>query len=206
MSISLDKVARRWIVPLALLAAIAAPIWHAVEGRHKWEVGRIENRKEYMVQALDFLKRSIPPGAVVLTESEFRVVVAYYLDHGVRLPEADGTPSVERAGDFNLLCGRWGFVTLDDLRQDLRLMRGQYGLGPDARIWVLDGGFLPLLEPGLLELHQGGELPDLFQFGRAMVAVLTPAGFLWEEPGPEDRLLPVEDEDPTLRPAVPQYR
>jgi len=206
VSIAVDKIGRRWIVPLVLLAAVAAPVWHAVEGRYKWDVGRIENKKEHMEEALAFLKKSVPPGAVVLTESELRVVLAYYLDRGVRLPEVNGTPSEERAGDFNLFCGRWAFGTEDDLRNDLRLMRGTYGLGPEARIWVLDGGFLPLLQPVFRGLHEKGELPDVFEFGWAAHAVLTPPGFLWEEPGPADRVVPKEPGEDDFRPAVPAYR
>ena len=206
VGIAMDRVARNWIIPLAIVAAIAAPLWHAFEGRYRWEIGRVDSRKELMVQALDFMKRSIPPGTPILTESEFRVVLAYYLDTGVRLPEVTGSPSEERTGDYRLFCARWDFVTLDDLRQDLRLFRGRYDLGPDARIWVLDGGFRPLLEPAFVKLQREGELPDLFRFGRAMVAALTPPGFMWEEPRPEDRLAPEQPVAGALQPAVPEYR
>jgi hypothetical protein len=126
-----------------------------------------------------------------------RVVLSYYLDSGVRSPEPDGTPSQEIIGGYKMFAGRWAFGTLDDLREDLRLMRGHYGLGPEARIWVLDGGFLAMLEPAFLSLRDQGELPDVFQFGRAMVAVLTPEGFLWEQPTPEDRV-PDERESSTV--------
>ena len=54
------------------------------------------------------------------------------------------------------------------------------------RIWVLDGGFETLLEPSLVDLNTKGGLPQLFQFQRAMVAALTPEGFLWEEPAAAD--------------------
>ncbi len=191
--IGADKLARRLIVPLVLAAAIAAPLWHWQVGRVKWEIGRIDERKELMNEAIGFLKRSVPPGELILTESEMRVVLAYYLDSGVRTPESGGLPSEERTGNWRMFAARWNFTSLDDLQADLNLMRGRYGLGPQERIWVLDGGFECLLEPDLVRLRSEGRAPDLFQFGRAMVALLTPEGFLWKQPEP-----PTQDADPAM--------
>ncbi len=196
VSISADRFARAWVVPLVVLSVVVTPLWHAVEGQYRWEIGRVENRQEYMTRAIDFLKRSVPPGTVLLTEGEMRVVLSYYMDTGVRAPEAQGTPSQEIIGGYKMFAGRWAFGSLDDLRDDLRVMRGHYGLGPEARIWVLDGGFLAMLEPALLDLRDQGELPDVFQFGRAMVAVLTPEGFLWEPPTLKD-MIPAPEESST---------
>lgn len=205
VGIAMDKVARGWIVPLVALGIAATPVWHLVEGQHKWETARVDTRKRYMEEAIAFLKKSVPPGAVLLSESEMRVVLAYYLDAGVRLPEAQGTPSIETVGDWKILCNRWGFGSIEDLRGDLRLLRGHFGLGPDARIWVLDGGFRPLLEPDLMKLHRAGEVTELFRHGRALVAFLTPPGFFWEAPTPADRIPDRPRQSPS-QPAIPDYQ
>jgi len=202
VGIAMEWIARRWIVPLALVAVVATPVWCAMEGRYMKGIGEPSTRKELMEQAIEFLKRSVPPGTVILTESEMRVVLAYYLDTGVRLPEVHRTPSEEITGGWRLFANRWAFTSLEDLRTDLRVLRARYGFGPEVRIWVLDGGFVPLLKPYLEELNRRGELPHLYQFGRAMVAALTPPGFLWEDPRPED----VEQPEPgsTSRPPIPE--
>jgi dolichyl-phosphate-mannose-protein mannosyltransferase len=186
--IAVDRIGRRWIVPLVLIAMVAAPVWHWQVGQHLWEIARTDERKQYMEESISFLKKSIPPGSVILTESEFRVVLAYYLDTGVRIPEINGVPSEETTGGWRLFCGRWNFTSMDDLKADLNLMRQEYGLSPDERIWVLDGGFESLLEPSLKQSRDQGEVTELFQFRRAMVAALTPAAFLWDESAP-----PVDD-------------
>ncbi len=177
VGIALDRIGRRWIVPLAVLAAVAVPVWHLAAGQYRGEVARVENRREYMHEALRFLKTRIPPGSLILTESECRVELAYYLEKGRRLPEVRGTPSEETIGGYRLFSARWNFTSLDDLRQDLRLVRETYGLKPQDRIWIFDGGFQLLLQEPLRALERRGEIGKLYQFGRALLAFQAPAGF-----------------------------
>ncbi len=176
VAIALGRIARRWIAPLTLIAAVAVAVWHGVEGPRQME----EVRKEWMEQALDFLKRSAPPGTVILTEGELRVVLAYYLEPEAGPPETRGGPSEKAVGGWRMFANRWEFRSLEDLRTDLRLLRARYGLGPEVRVWVLDGGFEPGLGPDLEALHRRGELPHFYRFGRAMAIALTPPRFLWE--------------------------
>jgi len=184
VGIALDRIGRRWIVPLAVLAAVAVPVWHLAAGQYRGEVARVENRLEYMHEALRFLKTRIPPGSLILTESECRVELAYYLEKGRRLPEVRGTPSEETIGGYRLFSARWNFTSLDDLRQDLRLVRETwetYGLKPQDRIWIFDGGFQLLLQEPLRALERRGEIGKLYQFGRALLAFQAPAGFLGKQ-------------------------
>ncbi len=185
MAIAIDRLARRWIVPLTLVAAVAFAAWHGVRSPYAGEIVRPDTRKELMDRALDFLKRSVPPGTVILTEGELRVVLAYYLEPDARLPETHGGPSEEAIAGWRLFANRWAFASVEELRPDLRLLRERYGFGPDVRIWVLDGGTRPSLRPYFEQWNRRGELPHLYEFGRAMVAVLTPRGFLWGDPRPE---------------------
>ena len=205
VSVTLDRIGRKWIIPLALLGAIGMTSWHLTLGRHRGLIARADNSKSLMAEALRFLEEEIPRDRPILVESELRVVLAYYLEEGKRPPELYGSPSEEPIGGFRFFAARWGYSDPQQLRDDLRLLRGEYGYGPEEEIWVLDGGFLTLLENPVISLHQKGEIQELHRFGRAMVAFKTPPGFMWEQPGPGD-VVPKRDPGDDALPAFPEYR
>ena len=194
--IGMGRIARSWVGPLTLAAAIAVPVWHAAGGRYGEKAGPLDTRRELMEQALEFLKRSVPPGTVILTEAELRVVLAYYLGAENRPAELREAPSEAAAGGWRLFANRWAFASPDDLRTDLAALRERYGYGPDIRIWVLDGGFRLPLGPYFRELNRKGDLPHFYEFGGAMAVALTPPGFLW------DGGLPLEAERRAARPPL----
>jgi len=195
VSIALDRVGRGWIVPLVVVALIGTPLYHLTIGQHRGDVAKLPYRQHYMKEALSFLQSKVPPGTLILTASEMRVLLIYYLEDGDREPETRGQPSVEKVGDWRLFCNRWGLTSLDDLRNDLRVLRGHYKLTPEDRIWVMDGGFLTLLEGPLRELRDSGQIDQMWDFGKAMVIFQTPPGFLWEDPTPGD-VIPPEGAEP----------
>lgn len=179
VAIAMSRRARAWIVPLVVIATLAVPAWYGIYGKHRGQVGRADGRIEHMREAIKFLRENVDSAAPVLLESELRVVLSYYLEQGRRLPETEAPPTVETIEGYQFLSCRWAFTSMDELKADLNTLRKQYNLKPEDRIWVFDGGFVQLLRPDL-EREQSRGAIELHDFEGALLAFLTPPGYLCE--------------------------
>jgi hypothetical protein len=124
-------------------AVLLTPLWHWRAGQDPQDIGSDRNRKELILQCLDYMRAAIPPDAVIFTEHETLWMLAYYAGHN-ELPKGSGT----RQFSETLLGGRWRvatmdyrYVTPDAYRGALAVFRRQYELGEPEPVWVLDGGW-----------------------------------------------------------------
>jgi hypothetical protein len=142
IAIFLETLPRRAAMALLGGALLLTPLWYWGADQDAQDISADRNRKDLILQCLDYMRAAIPPGAVIFTELETLYVLAYYEGHN----ELPGGAS----GQFSetLLGGRWRvvtkdykYVTPDEYRAALGAFRRQYGLGESEPVWVLDGGW-----------------------------------------------------------------
>src|SRR5437660_1838388 len=106
-----------------------------------------------MKNAVDYLRQSAPPGSVVLADYQSGLLLGFYAcNHGIvqvfpplqRFAKADCGPyTVITAGTQE-----WRF-NADDLPGQLANVAEAYGLGPGAKVWLFDAGWITDLAPAL---------------------------------------------------------
>jgi hypothetical protein len=131
-------------------ALLLTPLWHWWADQDRLDISSDRNRKELILQCLDYMRAAIPSDAVIFTERETLSILAYYAGHN-ELPKE----SVNwREFSETLLGGRWrvatrdyNYETPDAYRVALAAFRRQYGLGEREPVWVLDGGWVVVSVP-----------------------------------------------------------
>lgn len=188
VAIGLDKLLRSRVAPVALGAILLVPGWQMLNaGRYDSTLGQ-SFRRSHMVEAVEFLRASAPPGSLILTESETRVVLAYYLGATEWLPESRGLPSEERIGGYRVFAAHWAFQNPDDVRADLELMRQTCGLDPAEPVWVVDGGFTVGVSSLFDESGRSEDRPQPHWFGERLVMFQMPPASATEGEGAGERI------------------
>ncbi len=87
-------------------ALLLSPVWLWISSEDLGDIPSSRNRRAMMLQCLDYVRESIPAGALIFTENETLLELAYY--------EGDPLP-VSPNGRFTetRLAGRWRVVTRD---------------------------------------------------------------------------------------------
>jgi hypothetical protein len=143
IAIFLETLPRRLAVALLGGTLLLTPVWHRKADRDLQDISADRNRKELILQCLDYMRATIPPGAVIFTERDTLLVLAYYDGH-------NQAPYQPLPGQFTetFLGGLWRtaamdyqFVTPESYRTGLVAFRRQYRLGEREPVWVLDGGW-----------------------------------------------------------------
>ena len=142
IAIFLETLPRRWATAMLWGALLLTPLWQWKGDIDRNEIGADRNKKELILQCLNYMRAAIPPGDLVFAEQDTLEVLAYYEGHHALPERAD-----RRFSEF-LLGGRWRvvtrdyqFVTREAYEAGLAAFRRQYGLGESQPVWVLDGGW-----------------------------------------------------------------
>jgi hypothetical protein len=143
VAVFLQTLPRRAAMAILWGAVLLTPLWHWGADQDPQDISADRNRKELILQCLDYMRAAIPSDAVIFTERETLWILAYYA--------GDNEPpkkSVTREFSETMLGGRWRvatrdytYVTPDEYRVALAAFRRKYGLGEGEPVWVLDGGW-----------------------------------------------------------------
>ncbi len=172
IAIGLSHFLKRRILPALLLALLFVPLWHLPAFLRWNNIEGSRADRANLRRALEYIRTSIPTGALVLTDSETRLTLGHYLAPRAWRPETGVLPSVERFAGLRFFASRWSFEGPDSLTEDLALVRRRLP-AEDGPVWVIDGGFEVTLDRRLSELPTppAGEPRD---FGRALFVFRMP--------------------------------
>lgn len=142
VAILIETLPRRLAIALLAGALLLTPLWLWKADADQQDIGTDRNRRVFILQTLDYMRATIPPGATIFTEATTLSVLAYYDGH--IQPLAEHLP-----GQFTetLLAGRWRTAAMDYeftpeyYKTGVAAFRRKYGLGEDEAVWVLDGGW-----------------------------------------------------------------
>ncbi|MCP5114221.1 MAG: glycosyltransferase family 39 protein, partial [bacterium] len=108
-AIGLDRLLRQKAAPVLIGAFLLVPSWHVAHmGMYDSAVGE-QFAREHMEQAVGYLRQQAPPGSLILTESETRVLLAHYLGQEGWLPELNPVPTEEKLVGYRVFANRWNF-------------------------------------------------------------------------------------------------
>ncbi len=130
---------------IALLGGVLflTPLWHWQADPDGQDISADRNRKELMLQCLDYMRAAIPRGARIFTERDTLLVLAYYDGHNQapQRPLPGQFTETFLGGLWRIAAMEYQFVTPESYRTGLVAFRRQYGLGEREPVWVLDGGW-----------------------------------------------------------------
>jgi hypothetical protein len=142
IAIFLETLPRRWAMAMLWGALLLSPLWQWKGDTDLNEIGADRNKKELILQCLNYMREAIPPGDLIFTEHETLDVLAYYAGHHALPERAEGRFSeVLLGGRWRVVTRDYTFDTRDAYEAGLAAFRRQYGLGESQPVWVLDGGW-----------------------------------------------------------------
>jgi len=181
--IGLAPLCKRQAAVVCLAVAMLGPFWFL---RGEWEsasMPRMRKLREPFHQSLQFLKRNVPPGSVILADGESAMLLSHYFDPSAKWPRGIKSRTLIRAGSYAVFKSRWTFEGFDDIRADLAELKTQFNLPSERPVWVFDSGFHTaarlewLRDPAIRK-----KLAVAREFGLGTFVFLAPPGF--ESSGP----------------------
>jgi hypothetical protein len=153
------KITPNWVKPVVIAVALTICNFSvAPAGAYM----RPQNqRRAFMLQAVDFLHHSVPKDSLILTDLEGGLLLGYYFCHSkvVQLkPPIQPFLESPCSGDqvISLDPRLWVFRA-QTFPAQLKAARQRYGLGSGTKLWVFQAGFIVDREPDLrAELRQFG--------------------------------------------------
>lgn len=123
------------------------PLWE-LKTQPAQQIGSDRNRKEQIFACLDYMRATIPPGAILLVDQETLLELEYYTGEDHReYPEEDSFTEYSLAGRWRLVTREWQFGAPVPFEKTLADFRRQYGSAATGSVWVLDGGFTAVTHP-----------------------------------------------------------
>ena len=143
MRFFLQTLRRRTALAILWGALLLTPLWHWGADQDVQDISADRNRKELILQCLDYMRSAIPSDTVIFTERETLWMLAYYAGHNELPKESDTREFSETplGGRWRVATRDYKYVTPDVYRVALAAFRRQYGLGEREPVWVLDGGW-----------------------------------------------------------------
>lgn len=145
--------AQSWAKPAAVAAALAICNFTVLPGGVY--IKPRDQRIALMREAMATLERSVPRGAVIVSDYEGQLALNYYLCHSSTLLQPPFQPFYQvPCGEYQLVFPaprRWIFEA-QSFPSDMQAMQKIYGWGPETRVWVFQAGFLVDKEPELRAL------------------------------------------------------
>jgi hypothetical protein len=137
----LERAPRRVGIGLVGVILIAGPLWQLMLSTETFPLSRND-----MHQCVDYLRATIPGGKPLFADEAIVHLLTYYAGDTQLPPASHGRRFVE-----SLVGGRWSLAVRDyqyysreEYKAALEGFRRQYGFSPDERVWVLDGGWVPV--------------------------------------------------------------
>jgi hypothetical protein len=138
---------------------------------------RLHMLRQPLYDALAFLQDNAP-GALVLTDSESRDMVSYYLEPDRPWPRGIRSHNEEVTGGFTLYSARRIYTNYNELYKDAAATREAHNLGPEEPIWVFETGFhCTICVEWMRDPTLRNSLPVARQFGLGAAVLQLPPGF-----------------------------
>jgi uncharacterized membrane protein len=145
------KITPNWVKPVSIAVALAICNFSVTPAGAYMRPHN--QRREFMVQAVDYLNHSLPKDSLVFTDLEGGLLLSYYFCHSkvVQL-QPPIQPFLESP------CGQHQVISLDPrlwvfraqtFPAQLEAARQKYGLGAGTTLWVFQAGFIVDREPDL---------------------------------------------------------
>jgi hypothetical protein len=128
IAIGLGMLLQRRVIPAIVLALLFVPLWHLP--------GALGDRKAALAASLELVKSTIPPGSLVLSDVESRLILGHYLSPRERAAEVVRLPREERVAGIRWFVVRWSLAHAGGPGDDLALMAQTY---PElsGQVWVV---------------------------------------------------------------------
>jgi hypothetical protein len=174
VAVALERIFRSYAWIGALTLGI---VWMLSADPDQNNIARSRDRRTSMIAAIDYLRSSVPPGSFVLADLETSRYLHFYMPDRRDLRLQTDFDSKDGPVDrLHVVWRRWDFGEAGDFVADLSSVRKEFGLRPDAPIWVIDGGFDGGIDARLRQRFPGISLPAFHDFDRAVTVFQAPAG------------------------------
>jgi len=174
VAIGLERFLTRRTAP-AVIAALGTVVyltgWTDVS-----DITPSRHRLESMRAGIAYLRDTVPPDGVLLTDGETALILQYYLRDRQHTPVARRTLREAHFGQLHLVSnGRWDFENIDRLAADIAWLRELPGAGSKRSIWIADGGFAAFLRSSLRVRYPQLVIPDERDFDGALQVFRLPS-------------------------------
>ena len=204
VSVLLGELAGRRVWPVLLAAGIVVPIWtlklSTAPGQH---IQTQNQRRVLMARAVNYIRQTIPQGALLFVDYHTSVMLGYYLgkDQIVRFDEPQPQKDFLEFpyGGYRVVSTKNVFIFEDVERfgAELKQMKEAYGVKPGELIWVVQSGWGVNIYAKLT-----WRFPELYfpgvMFGGNLSVFQVPDGFGRVT---EHRSSRLEEDEPRLRAA-----
>jgi 4-amino-4-deoxy-L-arabinose transferase-like glycosyltransferase len=143
VSYLIATVVRERLLPILLVAPVLVPYWYLHRLPDPQQMGRKEQMKGLMTNAIVDLKTSVQPAEPVFTDYQASVLLAYYLgrDHPPPAPrECGGVTEVQYGAYHFVVVSGWS-ATATQLMSGIDGWRKACNSVPGDSLWIFDAGW-----------------------------------------------------------------
>ncbi|MBL8215874.1 MAG: glycosyltransferase family 39 protein [Bryobacterales bacterium] len=134
-----------------------------------------EQRREFMTDAIAYLRNSVPRGGLVFTDYQAAMLLCYYWNPRQVCSDRANGPLLEfDLGDLRIASARTWSLDPTPFAQELQNLKRQFNLSRGAEVWVFDAGWGSPVNRPLAVQFGGTEWPGLQEFGEHIGAFRIP--------------------------------
>jgi 4-amino-4-deoxy-L-arabinose transferase-like glycosyltransferase len=172
VGVALEKLikSRTWIVLPAFLLVI--PLWHLTAVQDPGNIRKERHQRDMMLQGINYIRSTVDPGALIITDTETRFILNYYLRPKKTSRFKEKEPTEEFYSNYHLVSFRYVYRTEEEVVEDFIKLLKKGKINPRESLWIVDGGWNPILLKS--ETINGFcEVPSLKDFGRVLLVLKT---------------------------------
>jgi uncharacterized membrane protein len=156
-----------WIKPLAITLALAiCNLFVVPAGAY---IRPKNQRRQLMMQAMDWMHRSLPPNAIIFTDLEGGLLLSYYYCHSSVVQLYGQVPAFKespcRGARVIAIHPKLWIFRAETFPADLQNMEQTFGLSPSTPVWVFQAGFMVDKEADFRTTLRGFGCPAPQNFG-----------------------------------------
>ena len=143
VSFLIATMVRQRLLPILLLAALLIPYWYLHRLPDPQQMGRKEQAKELMTNAIADLKTWVQPGEPVFTDYQASILLAYYLGRDHPPPASRGCGGVTEVqyGAYHFVVVNSWSATATQLMTGIDGWRKGCSSVPADSFWIFDAGW-----------------------------------------------------------------
>jgi len=145
ISFMIERLAGGRIWPVLLVAAIVMPVWHLTATPPPQFIDPHNQSQALMSKAVKYIRRSIPPGALLLVDHQTSQMLGYYLGKDQVIPFNEPQPRQDFLeypyGGYRVVSSKQWDFNAASFKNELGRMREAYGVKPGETVWVVDAGW-----------------------------------------------------------------
>ena len=145
VSVLLERLAGRRLWPVLLVAAIVVPVWHLTATPPPQFIDPHNQSQALMSKAGKYIRRSIPPGTLLLVDHQTSQMLGYYLGKDQVIPFNEPQPRQDFLeypyGGYRVVSSKQWDFNAASFKNELGRMRESYGVKPGETVWVVDAGW-----------------------------------------------------------------